>query len=422
MSKVLDPFVVLESAYVLDGPEDTWLGQLLATVRDYLHGDVALSALVFRVGDADDLVPLSVALLAAPELEGPLMQVLATNRAPMLKVFRADAVVSVLSASPPEVFEAHAPGFFGPLGAFGVADSVAVCARQDWHRGLALCSFCSRPAELLPRDTERLQRLVSHIKAAHRLRGVVDGVAPPDSESAQAIFDSDCRLVHLSDSEEPSRSAVERLVHQVKTHDRVRTKSLTPDRDEALGLWTGLVDGIWSLVGHADTDGKQFVVAHRNPARHPDPRALTPRERDVVYEVSFGSMNAEIGYTLGISESAVGTHVSTALRKLGFARREDLVRFVRGQQASTVARVGGEDVAVIESSLGPDTALPGEESLTASEREVFGLLLAGADRRSIAETRQTTYATVNKQVGAVFTKLGVSSHAELLARAAGSPD
>ncbi|MEO0602784.1 MAG: LuxR C-terminal-related transcriptional regulator, partial [Myxococcota bacterium] len=322
MSKVQDPFVVLESAYVLDGPEDAWLGQLLGTVRDYLHGDVALSALAFRTQD-DDLVPESMALVAPPELEGPLLQVLANNRAPMLEVFRGDAVVSALSDAPPEVFEAHAPGFFGPLGAFGVADSVAVCTRHDWHSGLALCSFCSRPAELLPRDFQRLERLASHNKAAHRLRRVIDGVAAPDSASAQAVFDAEHRLVHLSTSEEPSSSAVERLVHQVKTRDRLRTQSLTPDRDEALGLWTGIVDGIWSLVGHADTDGKQFVVAHRNPARHPDPRALTPRERDVVYEVSFGSMNAEIGYALGISESAVGTHVSTALRKLGFARRED---------------------------------------------------------------------------------------------------
>lgn len=55
-------------------------------------------------------------------------------------------------------------------------------------------------------------------------------------------------------------------------------------------------------------------------------------------------------------------------------------------------------------------------ALTAAERAVHALLLAGLSDADIAEVRATTRSTVTKQVDAVFRKLGVRSRRELIAR------
>lgn len=48
---------------------------------------------------------------------------------------------------------------------------------------------------------------------------------------------------------------------------------------------------------------------------------LSPREREVVLEISRGRSNAEIAQRLGVSESTVKTHVSNILRKTGSRSR-----------------------------------------------------------------------------------------------------
>ena len=55
-------------------------------------------------------------------------------------------------------------------------------------------------------------------------------------------------------------------------------------------------------------------------------------------------------------------------------------------------------------------------SLTAAERAVHALLLAGLSDAEIAKVRDTTRSTVTKQVDGVFRKLGVKSRRELIAR------
>ena len=74
---------------------------------------------------------------------------------------------------------------------------------------------------------------------------------------------------------------------------------------------------------------------------------------------------------------------------------------------------------VIFSWAGEDSAENAAGSaaqLTAAERAVHALLLAGLPDAEIAELRGTTRSTVTKQVDAVFRKLGVKSRRELIAR------
>lgn len=79
--------------------------------------------------------------------------------------------------------------------------------------------------------------------------------------------------------------------------------------------------------------------------------------------------------------------------------------------------VGGMELAVI--SL-PSPHTDGLTALTASEREVAELILAGCSNRHIARERGTSERTVANQVQSIFRKLGVVSRAELAAKLSSS--
>ena len=79
-----------------------------------------------------------------------------------------------------------------------------------------------------------------------------------------------------------SRAARESLKAGTQAIERARGPLRRRDPAEAVEVWRGLVSGLWSLVDHFDTDGRRYLVAHRNDATTPDPRALTERERQVL--------------------------------------------------------------------------------------------------------------------------------------------
>jgi DNA-binding NarL/FixJ family response regulator len=85
------------------------------------------------------------------------------------------------------------------------------------------------------------------------------------------------------------------------------------------------VDGRWSLVDRFESDGRRFMVAHRNEPDVRDPRALSKRERQVVAFAATGHSNKLIGYELGVSPSSVAKHLGVAARKLGVRSRAELV-------------------------------------------------------------------------------------------------
>jgi len=59
--------------------------------------------------------------------------------------------------------------------------------------------------------------------------------------------------------------------------------------------------------------------------------------------------------------------------------------------------------------------------LTKREKEVVSLLVSGASTRQIAEQTGLTVATVHTYLKRIYSKLGVHSRAELLARFVSTP-
>ncbi|MGK5678117.1 response regulator transcription factor [Actinoplanes sp. URMC 104] len=69
----------------------------------------------------------------------------------------------------------------------------------------------------------------------------------------------------------------------------------------------------------------------RDPATAAALSRLTPRERDVLHEISVGRTNAEIAATLYVSEATVKTHVAHLLDKLRARDRVHLVLIAHGR-------------------------------------------------------------------------------------------
>ena len=72
---------------------------------------------------------------------------------------------------------------------------------------------------------------------------------------------------------------------------------------------------------------EEFATRAKDPARIPDLRGLTDREREVVALVAAGLTNDEIAQRLFMSGATAKTHVSRAMIKVGARDRAQLVVF-----------------------------------------------------------------------------------------------
>ena len=122
-----------------------------------------------------------------------------------------------------------------------------------------------------------------------------------------------------------ARDEVEQIAERARQVDSARAAASGRGED-ALSVWQGLIDGRWSLVEEFDSDGKRFMLAHRNAEDVRDPRGLTQMESRVVGLAVRGYSDKLIAYHLGVSESTISSHLANALVKLRIESRIELVR------------------------------------------------------------------------------------------------
>ncbi len=173
-----------------------------------------------------------------------------------------------------------------------------------------------------PAERQMFQMLSAHIKAGLRLRRRLQERTGVDAPEDGAVLDASGRLVH-ADGE--ARDGIEELTENARRIDEARTTK-SGRQEEALSVWQGLVQGRWSLVEQWDTDGKRFMLAHKNPEDVRDPRGLTPMETRVIGLAVRGYSDKLIAYHLGVAEGTTSSHLAGALRKLGISNRVELVR------------------------------------------------------------------------------------------------
>lgn len=166
-----------------------------------------------------------------------------------------------------------------------------------------------------PRLHHTLTCISAHIAAGLRLRCSTEG--------HEAVLDQRGRLLDGTEGAVRARRALSEAVMRMESARGAlrRTSPL-----EAARLWEAMLLGRWTLVEHAESDGKRFILAKRNPPQIGAVGALQSHELQVAAYAALGHSNKLIGYELGIAPSTVATHLSSAIRKLGLRTRDQLVQ------------------------------------------------------------------------------------------------
>ncbi|MFW6066910.1 MAG: helix-turn-helix transcriptional regulator [Myxococcota bacterium] len=312
----------MESCYRLEGTEQQWLRRVLSAARPHLDRGLGVQAAMYhwRPGKVrlDHVEVLGV--------DGGVTEFLRRQ----LNAYSPAMVDWVVRNLAPynahhEVMEAWKPGTNvyarGLPATMGIRDQVALTARNGPGNILFVGAQSPRVEKPGRRERWRYGRVAAHLATAWRLMRRLRSL------SEQAIFDGSGRLLHAEADARPD-NAREVLRAFVRQMDHARGSLRRHDPDRSLSLWPTLVSGRWSLVDRFESDGRRFVVAHRNDEPFLDPRALTEREEQCARLAATGHSNAEIAYEVGLSEATAGLHVARAMRKLGVRRRSQLTELL----------------------------------------------------------------------------------------------
>lgn len=311
---------VVEAAYRVDDGS-TWLRGVAETLRPLIDRGGGLGAFTYDLRDPSGFrVSRPIVLGGVPEWEAEVPRINATlspESAARLYGPGGPSLALVSEKLRRAVMPAEATRLAALLGPRGIHDVLGLVAHDPEGRGVCLSTLLFEP--WVPTKAQRVLYgcVATHVAAGLRLLHAT--TAEPE-----AILDGRGKVVH---AEEPAKagSAREVLRHAAKAVDRARGRLRRDDPAEALELWRGLVDGRWSLVDRFESDGRRYVVARRNDPDVRDPRALTARERQVAGYVAAGHSNKLVAYSLGLSTSAVNTHLTSAKRKLGVRTRTELI-------------------------------------------------------------------------------------------------
>jgi DNA-binding NarL/FixJ family response regulator len=220
-----------------------------------------------------------------------------------------------------------------PRGPSDVADCAAVLAIGEHSVGSMVIMPLDQ-AHRFSRPVKRVwARVVAHVVAMQRLRASLTLAAPRARAEGVAVLSPSGKVEHATTAAQ-STSARVLLREAAIARERARGRLRRSDPDEAVEMWRALVDGRWSIVDRFDRDGRRFLIAHENEPQALEPRALTPRERQVVTFAAMGHSNKLIAYELGLATGAVGRYLAVAMKKLGLRARVDLARVVHEARSS----------------------------------------------------------------------------------------
>jgi DNA-binding CsgD family transcriptional regulator len=409
-----DWIAVVEAGYSLDGDDSAWLAKLLERVAREHWRDRSSAAFTFDLS-ATGLAVRDVTVHGPPEIHDHLRGSLAVASAEALDRAYGSSSVAVGTVSELIFHLGDNEAMFKRINSGFTADVLRVTAHSGTGRGLGLTLLLDEVRRSTQAERRRWARCAAHIGAGLRLRSMAPQLGTLDGEPIEAIFDGGGNL-HEARNAATSKTARELLRAAVRQAESARSAKGRRNPDEALDAWEALIRGRWSLVDHFDSDQRRFVVAVRNDPRFPDPRGLSLRERQVAAYAGLGRSAKEIAYLLGAPAASVENSLRRAQTKLGLRSRVELTQFfapqsLRAQMAEI--SVGNDTLLIGSTPRLEETKLAG---LSAAERQVLVLLIAGSTNRDIAMRRATSARTVANQVQAIFRKYGARSRSELIAR------
>jgi DNA-binding CsgD family transcriptional regulator len=314
---------IVDAAYSSAGSDQDWVEQIADAAHSTLDEGLGVTVFTFDASSSD-----RVRVGCHAQREGPSD----FRAAELAEATPSEHVRDMFRPSPPAVLlsETVAPSVFArwnlgqALRALGIQNVIAIRCADPSRRGCVICVLQPRVRRLPARRRAVLARVGAHLAAGWRLRQKLAGSAESAdlAEGADAIFDAEGRLQHL-DGELDARGDGDKLRTSVERM-RAARQAERLDPEAALELWRALVDGRWSIVQRADSDGKRFLLARRNTPDVHDARALTPREALVAAYAALGHSSKLIAYELGIHESSLSLLLKQAMQKLGVKNRAEL--------------------------------------------------------------------------------------------------
>jgi DNA-binding CsgD family transcriptional regulator len=317
---VLRGLIDIVQAVYSTAPDDRqWLELLADAAHPVLEQGLGLSVFTF---DASGSQGVQIGLQAARGLPPDFDPAQTAESTP------AEFVPRLFESSPPALLLSECVdrtvldhGFVGQThGRFGIRDVIAIRGGDPCRRGCLIAVALPELRPLPARRRTMLARVAAHLAAGWRLRqSLAGGADRAGTDGADAVFDERGRLQHL----DPGLDARRDRTTLSASIERFR-QARQLDDEAALEVWRALVDGRWSIVQRADTDGKRFLLARKNAPEVRDRAALTRREALVSAYAALGHANKLIAYELGIPESSVSVLLKRAMQKLGTKSRTEL--------------------------------------------------------------------------------------------------
>jgi DNA-binding CsgD family transcriptional regulator len=236
----------------------------------------------------------------------------------------------------------HLDGYAEAVGLAQNYDALGVIGTDPCRVGCVVFAPVPGTFRPAPRTLHVLRKVAAHLASAGRLRRA-PGAAGIPGPAHEAVLSPDGRML---DGNTRSSSLREEFRSQALAMDRARGQLRRTNPDDALGLWTGLVAGEWSLVEHEDRDGKRYLLAKRNPPNVATHLALSAIEATVGNYAALDHSMKFIGYELGLSVATVSAHLRSVLAKLQIRNRAELIRLFAH------SGVGGSNAALARTRSG----------------------------------------------------------------------
>ena len=324
-----DSIDLVERIYSLTGNERQWLGQLAETFRPRLDRGHGVLANTYDANPSDQIAIRATALCdmdpalfeARSQVELPESErrfLLPVLRIGFVETLRHAPAALRRSGLPEKRVREYELRLEEGLRVWNLVDEFWVNAQDPTYFGCCFIAPSTTQTRWRPREAGQWRSIAAHVSAAFRIRrhfGSATG-ATPESFLPEAILRPDGRLEHAAPPAQGGAGRRAALRRAVLALDRARGPLRHRDPEQALSLWRALVAGRWSLVDDFDSDGRRFVVAHRNDAKVSDLRGLTSRERQIAGYEALGHSNKVIAYQLGLSVGTVGEHLVCAREKL----------------------------------------------------------------------------------------------------------
>jgi DNA-binding CsgD family transcriptional regulator len=314
-----DALGVVEAAYIPDVCHSTWLARVVHAAAPHLNRGDGVVGFAF---DATDSRSIELGKPAFDGADRPIwrgMQDATRGLSPRgvrrtyLGTRPFGSVAQRFTGQSRPIFLELSRRCYRPC---GFTDLLVLHIVDASRQGCVLAAPTREAHFASRKDIVFWSRIAAHLRSAHRLElRTLERAGSLLDPEPEAILSPSGKVEHAV-GRAKDKTARDALRRAAKSMDRARTAAVRAEPERALELWDELVAGRWSLIDRFDSDGRRYLIAHRNDAHVARLMSLTPREREIVAAALQGRPNKVIAQDLSVSESTVSEHLSIALAKL----------------------------------------------------------------------------------------------------------